>query len=64
VAFNGDGNPHSPPLCRRVLHGEQRIPAQLMVFDLLATDGECLLARTYADGRAQLNSLGLQGRRG
>src|SRR4051794_35647102 len=43
VVFNADGNPDWPLLCRRVPHGERRIPIQLMVFDLLAVDGHCLL---------------------
>src|SRR3954452_15764826 len=61
VAFNSDGDPDWPLLCRRVLHGERRIPIRLMLFDLLALHGECLLKRPYAERRAQLDSLALRG---
>ena len=61
VAFNAAGDPDWPLLCRRVLHGARAIPLQLVVFDLLAHRGECLLARPYGERRARLESLRLEG---
>jgi bifunctional non-homologous end joining protein LigD len=61
VAFNADGDPDWPRLCQRVLHGARAIRLQLVVFDLLAESGLCLLARPYAERRARLESLRLEG---
>jgi bifunctional non-homologous end joining protein LigD len=61
VAFNDDGDPHFPLLSRRVLHGDRRIPVRLMVFDVLAIDGEPLLNHTFAQRRARLDVLALEG---
>ena len=46
VAFNDDGDPHFPLLSRRVLHCDRSIPVRLMVFDVLAVDGDSLLTHT------------------
>ena len=40
VAFNDDGDPHFPLLCRRMLHGDRSVPVRLMIFDVLAIEGE------------------------
>ena len=64
VACNAAGDPDWSLLCRRVLHGAEAIPIQLVIFDLLAVDGECLLARPYAERRAHHESLGCTGRLG
>ena len=61
VAFNAAGDPDWPLLCRRVLHRERAIPIQLMIFDLLAVDGECLLGQPYVERRARLEALSLHG---
>ena len=61
VAFNDDGDPHFPLLSRRVLHGDRGIPVRLMVFDVLAIDGDSLLTHTYAQRRARLEALELEG---
>ena len=61
VAFNNAGDPHWPLLCNRILHGEGSIAIQLMIFDLLAVDGECLLGQPYRDRRARLEALSLHG---
>src|SRR4051794_24767293 len=47
VAFNEQGDPHFPLLSRRVLHGDHTIAVHLMIFDVLAIDGECLLATAH-----------------
>jgi bifunctional non-homologous end joining protein LigD len=61
VAFNDAGDPDWPLLCRRVLHGESAIPIQLMIFDLLAVHGECLLGQPYERRRTRLEGLHLHG---
>ena len=57
VAFNEEGDPHFPLLSRRVLHGDRTIAVHLMIFDVLAIDGECLLARTHEERRKRLERL-------
>jgi bifunctional non-homologous end joining protein LigD len=52
VAFNDEGEPHFPLLSQRVLHGDRTIPLRLMVFDVLAIDGEQLLTHTFQQRRA------------
>src|SRR4029079_14699908 len=49
VAFNDHGNPPFPLLSRRVLHGDRRIPIQLMMFDVLFAEGKSLISRPYAE---------------
>src|SRR4051794_29600050 len=61
LVFNAAGDPDWPLLCRRVLHGEDGIPIQLVIFDLLAVDGESLLPRPYSERRVRLEKLGLHG---
>src|SRR3954451_9684517 len=61
VAFNDAGDPDWPLLCNRVLHGDSAIPIHLMIFDLLAVDGECLLGQPYGERRARLEALCLHG---
>ena len=62
VAFNDDGDPHCPLLSRRVLHGDRSVPVQLMVFDVLAINGETLLNHTHMQRRVTLEALELDGR--
>ena len=40
VAFNGQGDPHFPLLCRRVLNYDRSVPVRLMIFDVLRAEGE------------------------
>lgn len=61
IAFNDAGDPDWPLLCSRVLHGEASIPIQLMIFDLLAVDDECLLGQPYGERRARLEAHRLHG---
>jgi bifunctional non-homologous end joining protein LigD len=61
VAFNDAGDPDWPLLCRRVLHGDGAIAVQLMVFDLIAVDGECLLGQPWKERRTRLEALRLHG---
>src|SRR4051794_15978000 len=53
VAFNDEGNPHFPLLSRRILQGDRTIQVHLMIFDLLAINGECLLATTHKQRRTR-----------
>ena len=63
VAFNDDGDPHFPLLCRRMLHGDRSVPVRLMIFDVLAIEGEPLLTRTHSERRKRLEELALEGLR-
>jgi len=60
-AFNDDGDPHFPLLSRRILDDDRAIPITLMVFDVLAIDGESLLAQPYTVRRQRLEALNLDG---
>jgi len=61
VAFNDGGDPHFPLLTRRILNDNRAIPVTLMLFDVLAIDGEPLLNHTFAQRRAKLEALALEG---
>jgi bifunctional non-homologous end joining protein LigD len=61
VAFGPDGSPDFPLLCERMLIRRSGIAVTYMVFDLLSVDGESLLRAPYAERRAQLESLDLNG---
>jgi len=40
VAFNSAADPHFAFLSKRILNRDASVPVQLMVFDVLAVDGE------------------------
>ena len=61
VAFNDEGDPHFPLLSRRILHGDRGIPVRLMVFDMLAIDGEALVHQPLGSRRERLEALKLEG---
>src|SRR4051794_10172266 len=61
VAFNPNGDPDWPLLCSRILHGARKIPIQLVIFDLLAIEKECLLSQPYSERRQRLQTLELNG---
>lgn len=44
-----------------MLHGDRGIPVTLMIFDVLAIDGEMLLSQPYSVRRQRLEQLGLNG---
>lgn len=46
VALNGQGAPHWPLLCDRVLHGDSTIPVTFFAFDVLRVDGHDLTRST------------------
>jgi bifunctional non-homologous end joining protein LigD len=57
VAFNGDGAPHWPLLCERVLHGNRSIPITFVAFDLLAVDGHDVMTNPWEQRRALLEGI-------
>ena len=59
VAFNKAGDPHFPLIGKRVLHRDRSVQVQLMIFDLLAVDGESVTHLSYAKRRERLEQLGL-----
>jgi bifunctional non-homologous end joining protein LigD len=61
VALGEDGYPSFPLLGLRVLHGRQAIPVTLMVFDLLRVEGSDAMCLPYADRRALLEALDVNG---
>jgi bifunctional non-homologous end joining protein LigD len=61
VAWGADGLPSFPRLCERMLHGRPGIPVTLMVFDVLATEGEPNVDLPYWQRRRLLDGLDLAG---
>jgi bifunctional non-homologous end joining protein LigD len=61
VAFGDDGLPSFPRLCDRMLHGKHRIEIMLVIFDVLAIDGQPVHRRPYWERRQLLEALGLEG---
>jgi bifunctional non-homologous end joining protein LigD len=61
VSFNDDGDPHFSLVSRRILHGDRGIPVRMMIFDVLAIDGEPLLHQPLANRRERLEALTLEG---
>jgi bifunctional non-homologous end joining protein LigD len=61
VAFGEDGRPSFPLVGLRVLHGRAGIPVTLMIFDLLRVDGGDAMCLPYAERRALLEELDLDG---
>jgi bifunctional non-homologous end joining protein LigD len=59
VAFNGEGLPHFPDVCRRMLHAEDDVPVVFVAFDVLHHDGADVTGRPYTERRALLESLAL-----
>ncbi|MEA2306529.1 MAG: bifunctional non-ous end joining protein LigD, partial [Solirubrobacteraceae bacterium] len=71
VAFGADGKPSFAALQRRMHLGDERrarrladdAPVTYVIFDLLWLDGHPLVEHTYAERRAELRALGLDGPR-
>jgi ATP-dependent DNA ligase len=61
VAFDERGHPDFHRLGRRMLHGDSRIRIHYLAFDLLGERGRSLVGRRYADRRARLEELALEG---
>jgi bifunctional non-homologous end joining protein LigD len=61
VAFGADGRPSFPLLSLRVLHGRSLIPVTLMLFDVLRVEGADAMCLSYAERRALLEALDLDG---
>lgn len=61
VAFGADGRPSFPLLSLRVLHGRALISVVLMVFDVLRVEGADAMCLPYAERRALLEALELEG---
>ncbi len=53
--------PHFPLLSRRILNLDRSVAVQLMVFDVLAVDGESITGWSYAKRRDRLEQFGLDG---
>lgn len=62
IALGDDGLPSFPRLCQRMLHGDSRIGAVFIAFDLLRQDGEDVMEQPYRDRRARLEAAGVEGR--
>jgi len=62
VAFGLDGRPSFPLLNARVLHGRVGIGVTFMVFDVLRVEGLDAMCLPYAERRALLDELDLNGR--
>jgi bifunctional non-homologous end joining protein LigD len=61
VAFNKAGDPHFPLLSKRILNLDRSVAVQLMIFDVLAVEGETITGWSYAKRRDHLEELGLDG---
>jgi bifunctional non-homologous end joining protein LigD len=61
VAFGDDGRPSFPLLSLRVLHGRALIPVTLLLFDVLRVEGADAMCLPYAERRALLEALDLDG---
>jgi bifunctional non-homologous end joining protein LigD len=61
VAFGLDGRPSFPLLNARVLHGRAAVPTTLIVFDVLRVEGLDAMRLPYAERRALLEALDLNG---
>jgi ATP-dependent DNA ligase len=59
VAFQGSV-PHWPLVCDRVLH-RRSVPIVYQLFDILAVEGHSVMSNTYAQRRALLEGLDLNG---
>ena len=60
-AFDKNGDPHFPVLCRRMLNNDAPCPVRLLVFDVLRAEGENVAALSYAKRRHLLERLELNG---
>jgi bifunctional non-homologous end joining protein LigD len=61
VAFGDDGRPSFPLLSRRILHKRPSVPVVLMIFDVLRVEGYDVMCNPYAERRALLEALDLDG---
>ena len=61
VSFGQDGRPSFPLLTLRVLHRRLGIPVVLMLFDVLRVEGADAMGLPYAERRALLEALDLDG---
>ena len=62
VALDDDGKPDFPLLCECLLMARASIPLTFMAFDLLRIDGRDVMRLPYAERRALLEQLNLNGR--
>ena len=51
VAFNQQGLPHFPLVCRRLLHGDRMVPLVFVGFDVLQLDGGDTMGLAYHASR-------------
>src|SRR4051812_7195010 len=63
VALDGDGRPDFHRLSARMLHGRAGIAVTLFVFDVLAAEGLPVTLSAYAERRALLEQLDVEGPR-
>jgi len=63
VTWNSEGLPDFHRLSARMLHGETSIAVTFMVFDVLAVEGLATTSRPYAERRALLEELDVEGPR-
>ena len=61
VAIDHDGRPSFPLLVNRLLHRRAGIPVMLIVFDVLRVEGEDAMCLPYAERRALLEAVELDG---
>src|SRR5690349_12118541 len=61
IAWTDEGLPDFYRLGRRMLHGDKSIPVTLMLFDVLALDGEPTLRPPYAERHALLEEVTVDG---
>jgi bifunctional non-homologous end joining protein LigD len=61
VAFDNDGSPDFPLICERMLMRRQHVPITYVIFDVLSLEGTSLLGVPYAERRAQLEALNMNG---
>lgn len=61
ISLGDDGLPSFPRLSERVLHGHKGIAVSYVIFDVLACDGHSVMDNSYAERRALLEDLELEG---
>jgi bifunctional non-homologous end joining protein LigD len=60
VAFNGEGAPHWPLVCERVLHGNRSVPVTFVAFDVLRVDSYDVMENTWSLRRELLEELAVE----
>jgi ATP-dependent DNA ligase len=59
MAFDPDGKPSQPRLCRRLLAGARSSAIVFIAFDVLAGDGRAVAGEPYRERRRRLEALDL-----